>query len=77
MIRVVLADDEQLTRQAIEALLNLEPDLEVVAGVSDGAAALAAVATHRPDVLVVDHEMPVLDGLAVLERLAGKPRCGR
>lgn len=76
MIRVVLADDEQLTRQAIEALLNLEPDLEVVAGVSDGAAALAAVATHQPDVLVVDHEMPVLDGLAVLERLAGKPvRC--
>ncbi|GAB2759864.1 response regulator transcription factor [Amycolatopsis magusensis] len=70
MIRVVLADDEQLTRQAIESLLNLEPDLTVVAGVPDGAAALEAVAEHRPDVLVVDHEMPVLDGLAVLERVA-------
>lgn len=70
MIRIVLADDEQLTRQAIEALLNLEPDLTVVAGVPDGAAALAAVAEHQPDVLVVDHEMPVLDGLAVLDRIA-------
>ncbi|RZQ64156.1 response regulator transcription factor [Amycolatopsis suaedae] len=69
MIRVVLADDEQLTRQAVESLLNLEPDLDVVAGVSDGAAALAALAEHRPDVLVVDHEMPVLDGLAVLTRM--------
>lgn len=66
MIRVVLADDEQLTRQAVEALLNLEPDIQVVAGVPDGLQCLAALAEHRPDVLVVDHEMPEMDGVTVL-----------
>ena len=51
MIRVLLADDEQLTRQAVAALLGLEPDLfEVVADVDDGAKALLAIAEHRPDV---------------------------
>jgi two-component system, NarL family, response regulator DesR len=69
VIRVVLADDEQLTRQAVESLLNLEPDIEVVAGVANGAEALAATGKHQPDVLVVDHEMPVLDGISVLRRL--------
>lgn len=72
MIRVVLADDEQLTRQAVESLLNLEPDIEVVAGAADGAEAIAATARHRPDVLVVDHEMPTVDGLTVLRRVAGE-----
>ena len=73
MIRLVLADDERLTRQAIAALLGLEPDLTVVADVADGGEALAALAEHRPDVLVLDLEMPVLDGLGVLERIAGDP----
>lgn len=67
MIRVVLADDEQLTRQAVAALLGLEPDIEVVADVRDGARALLAIAEHRPDVVVLDLEMPTMDGLQVLE----------
>lgn len=67
MIRVLLADDEQLTRQAVAALLGLEPDLEVVADVDDGAKALLAIAEHRPDVVVLDLEMPTMDGLRVLE----------
>jgi two-component system, NarL family, response regulator DesR len=67
MIRVLLADDEQLTRQAVAALLGLEPDLEVVADVEDGAKALLAIAEHRPDVVVLDMEMPTMDGLQVLE----------
>ncbi|RSM69839.1 DNA-binding response regulator [Kibdelosporangium aridum] len=67
MIRVVLADDEQLTRQAVASLLGLEPDLEVVADVDDGSKALLAIAEHKPDVVVLDLEMPTMDGLRVLE----------
>ncbi|MBP2473257.1 two-component system response regulator DesR [Crossiella equi] len=70
MIRVLLVDDERLTRQAVAALLGLEPDLTVVADVSDGLQGLAAVAEHRPDVVVLDVEMPGLDGPAVAARLA-------
>jgi two-component system response regulator DesR len=69
VIRIVLADDEQLTRQAVATLLNLEPDLEVVAGVDDGAKALLAVAELHPDVVVLDVEMPTMDGLRALELL--------
>lgn len=70
MIDIVLADDERLTRQAVAALLGLEPDLRVVADVADGVSALRAVAEHRPDVVVLDVEMPELDGLSVLARLS-------
>lgn len=71
MITVILADDERLTRQAVAALLGMEPDLTVVADVADGAAALRAVALYRPDVVVLDVEMPVMDGLAALAHLDG------
>ncbi|RLK59232.1 response regulator transcription factor [Actinokineospora cianjurensis] len=64
MIRVVLADDEDLIRGALAALLELEPDISVVAQASDGAAAVAAVGVHSPDIAVLDLEMPRLDGIA-------------
>lgn len=70
MIRVLLADDEELIRDALAALLDLEEDLEVVAHAADGRAAVEAARAHRPDVAVVDLQMPELDGLEVTTELA-------
>jgi two-component system response regulator DesR len=69
VIRILLADDEELIRDAVAALLGLEADLEVIAQVSDGRAAVEAAREHRPDVAVVDLEMPVLDGFGVTAEL--------
>jgi two-component system, NarL family, response regulator DesR len=63
VIRLVLADDQALVRGAIAALLGLEPDLEVVAEVGSGDAAVDAVLEHSPDVALLDVEMPGLDGI--------------
>jgi two-component system response regulator DesR len=60
---VVLADDEVLLRSALASLLPLEGDITVLAEASDGAAAVRATLAHRPDVLVIDLEMPGTDGL--------------
>jgi two-component system response regulator DesR len=69
MIRVLLAEDEELIREALVSLLGREPDLEVVATAPDGSAAVAQALAHRPDVAVVDLEMPRLDGLGVVTEL--------
>ncbi|WP_433040980.1 response regulator [Dactylosporangium sp. CS-033363] len=69
MIRVLLADDEELIRVAVAALLGLEPDLDVVAQAADGRAAVEAARAHRPDVAVVDLRMPALDGIEVAAEL--------
>lgn len=69
MIRVLLADDEELIRTALAALLGLEGDLEVVAQASDGRTAVAEALARRPDVVVADLQMPGLDGLGVAEEL--------
>lgn len=63
MIRILIADDEVLIRGALAALLSLEPDIEVVADVADGRAAVGAVLEHRPDVALFDLEMPIMDGI--------------
>jgi two-component system response regulator DesR len=63
VIRLLLADDQALVRGALSALLALEPDLEVVAEVGSGDAVLDAVREHRPDVALLDVEMPGLDGI--------------
>ncbi|MEU6739157.1 response regulator transcription factor [Streptosporangium sandarakinum] len=72
MIRVLLADDEHLIRGAIATLLGLEPDIEVVAEVARGDLVAQAVRDHRPDVVVLDIEMPGMDGLGVAETLPGQ-----
>jgi two-component system, NarL family, response regulator DesR len=69
VIRVLLADDEELIRVAIAALLDLEQDIEVVAQAGDGRTAVRGALARRPDVAVIDLQMPLLDGLAVTAEL--------
>ncbi|WP_265523140.1 response regulator transcription factor [Oerskovia flava] len=69
MTTVVLADDEALLRKALASLLPLEGDITVLAEAVDGAEAVSATLTHRPDVLVVDLEMPGVDGLEALAEI--------
>ncbi len=68
-IRVLLADDENLIRGALAQMLDLEDDLQVVAEAETGEQAVAAARVHRPDVAVLDLQMPGRDGLEVAELL--------
>ncbi|GAA4953758.1 MULTISPECIES: response regulator transcription factor [Nonomuraea] len=70
--RVLLADDEHLIRGAIAALLDLEDGIEVVAQVGRGDEVVGAVAEHRPDVAVLDIEMPGMDGLSAAEQISSQ-----
>ncbi|OXM69084.1 response regulator transcription factor [Amycolatopsis vastitatis] len=75
-IRLLLADDQALVREALCALLALEDDFEVVASVGRGDEVAAAAREHRPDVALLDIEMPGLDGLAAAAVLAAQvPDC--
>jgi two-component system, NarL family, response regulator DesR len=76
VIRVLLADDENVIRSALAALLALQDDLEVVAQAASGDEALAMARRHRPDVAVLDLQMPGRDGIAVAAALASElPGC--
>jgi two-component system response regulator DesR len=68
-IRLLLADDQALVRGALATLLGLEPDMEVVAEVGSGDEVVAAARRSRPDVALVDVEMPGLDGIAATAAL--------
>ena len=74
-LRVVVADDQASIREAVATMLDLMPDLEVVATAADGAQAARAVVEHRPDVVLMDLRMPVMDGIeatkAILARAPG------
>jgi two-component system response regulator DesR len=75
-IRLLLADDQALVRGALAALLNLEADLEVVAEVGRGDEVVAEATRVRPDVALLDVEMPGLDGIAATAALrAAVPAC--
>lgn len=69
-VRLVVADDEPLVLDGLAVILRAQPDLDVVAAVTDGVAALGAVRAHGPDVLLVDLRMPGLDGADVAARVA-------
>ncbi|GGA36575.1 putative transcriptional regulatory protein YvfU [Kroppenstedtia guangzhouensis] len=72
MIRIVIAEDQKMLRGALTSLLQLEDDLEVVAQVTDGEEALDAVEKHRPDLCLLDIEIPKMTGLEVAEKVREK-----
>lgn len=71
MIRIVLAEDQRMMLGALGSLLDLEDDLQVVGKATNGEDALALVKLHKPDVCVMDIEMPRKSGLEVAEELKG------
>jgi DNA-binding NarL/FixJ family response regulator len=62
-IRILIADDHYVVRIGLVAVVNTEPDMEVVAEAEDGAGAVALFAEHRPDLLLIDSRMPGMDGI--------------
>jgi DNA-binding NarL/FixJ family response regulator len=74
VIRVVLADDQALVRGGFRALLDAEADVAVVGEAADGRDAVAVTREHRPDVVLMDIRMPVLDGLAATRMIADDDR---
>jgi DNA-binding NarL/FixJ family response regulator len=70
MISLLLVDDQSLIRQGLKAMLELEPDMQVVGSAKNGEMALEQVATLRPDVVLMDVQMPVMDGRAATRKIA-------
>ncbi|HMA35963.1 MAG TPA: response regulator transcription factor [Chloroflexia bacterium] len=68
-IRLVLADDHPIVREGLAAVLETQPDFTIVGQASDGAAAVALVAAQQPDVVLLDLEMPLLDGVQALRAM--------
>lgn len=69
MIRLVIAEDQVLLRQGLVRLLNQQPDLQVVADVGDGRAAVATVEALQPDLVLMDLRMPEMDGVAATQEI--------
>ncbi|MFD3677848.1 response regulator [Streptomyces sp. NPDC058613] len=75
-VRVLVVDDQELVREGIASLLGIQPGITVVGAVSDGAQAVEAAVAHRPDVILMDVRMPVMDGVAAVAELSRRvPLC--
>ncbi|WP_426690638.1 LytR/AlgR family response regulator transcription factor [Rhodanobacter ginsengiterrae] len=74
MTRVLIVDDEPLARARLAGLLGECHDVQIVGNVADGEAALAAIGELQPDVLLLDINMPGMDGVSLAQRLAGRAR---
>ena len=68
-VRVAIVDDQQMVRTGFRLILDAEPGIEVVAEAGDGREAVEVVARARPDVVLMDIQMPVLDGLAATRQV--------
>lgn len=73
MIRVLLVEDQPLIRGGFRALLDAEDDIEVVGEAPDGRAGVELATQHRPDVVLIDVQMPVMDGIEATRRIATDP----
>jgi DNA-binding NarL/FixJ family response regulator len=69
MIRILAADDHPLLRKGIAAVVNAEPDLKLIAEASNGEEAIEKFRTHRPDVTLMDLQMPGLNGIEAINRI--------
>ncbi|MFG2644626.1 response regulator [Streptomyces sp. NPDC048370] len=74
-IRVVVADDQELVRSGFSMILDVQPDIEVVAEAGDGAEAVEAVRRHSPDVALLDIRMPRLDGIEACRAISAESGC--
>jgi DNA-binding NarL/FixJ family response regulator len=68
-VRIVLVEDNDVFRDALELLLGMRSDVQVVASVGDGAAAVSAAIEHRPDVVLMDYRLPGMDGIQATAQL--------
>jgi len=76
-VRILLVEDNEVFRDALELLLGMRDDVEVVASVGDGAAVVAAALEYRPDVVLMDYRLPGMDGVQATAALrAAHPEIG-
>lgn len=71
-VRIVLVEDNDVFRDALELLLGMRTDVEVVASVGDGIAAVSAAKQYRPDVVLMDYRMPALDGIQATAQIVAE-----
>src|SRR5258708_4260667 len=70
MLRTIIVDDERLARKKLRILLSSEPGVEIVAECSDGKQSIAALRANKPDLLLLDIQMPDMDGFEVLRAIS-------
>jgi DNA-binding NarL/FixJ family response regulator len=68
-VRILLVEDNQVFRDALQLLLGMRADVEVVAAVADGSEALPAAEQHKPDVVLMDYRLPGMDGVQATQAL--------